>query len=131
MLERKPGALAGSTPLQHWREQGRWPDSYDRLWENLIKRNGKLSGTREMVELLLLGRERGYGRLEQAVDAALQMGSSDPAAVRYLMMTDGGDRQASAPTRLEGGELGALAQYERPLPSVQNYDQLLRREVMQ
>src|SRR5712692_10938220 len=29
--------------------------------KNLIKRNGKLSGTREMVELLLLGRERGYG----------------------------------------------------------------------
>src|SRR5438128_2375330 len=64
VLERKPGALAGSTPLQQWREQGRWPDSYDRLWKNLIQRNGKLSGTREMVELLLLGRHpdfiRGY-----------------------------------------------------------------------
>jgi hypothetical protein len=27
VLERKPGALAGSSPLQQWRERGRWPDS--------------------------------------------------------------------------------------------------------
>jgi hypothetical protein len=25
VLERKPGALAGSKPLQQWPEQGRWP----------------------------------------------------------------------------------------------------------
>lgn len=114
-------------------EQGRWPDSYDRLWENLIKRNGKLSGTREMVELLLLGRERGYRRLEQAVVAALQMGSSDVAAVRYLMMTNGGELagKGGAPIRLEASDLGALIQYERPLPSVQQYDRLLGWEVIQ
>ena len=33
VLERKPGALAGSTPLKQWRERGRWPGSFDRLWE--------------------------------------------------------------------------------------------------
>jgi len=133
VLERKPGALAGSTPLQQWREQGRWPNSYDQLWENLIKRNGKLTGTREMVELLQLGRERGYERLEQAVGTALQMGSSDSAAVRYLMMTDRGELAAkgSAPIRLEASDLGALIQYERPLPSVQEYDRLLGWEVIQ
>ncbi len=131
VLRRKPGALAGSTPLQQWREQGRWPECYDRLWGNLVKRQGKLSGTRDMVEVLLLGREGGYGRLEKAVGRTLEMGSSDPAAVRYLMMTDGGDRQVGAPTRLEASELGALVQYERPLPSVQNYDQLLKREAIQ
>jgi len=132
VLERKPGALAGSTPLRQWREQGRWPDSYDRLWENLIKRNGKLSGTREMVELLLLGRERGYERLEQAVGTALQMGSSDSAAVRYLIMTDRDELagKGDAPIRLEASDLGALIQYERPLPSVQEYDRLLGWEVI-
>ena len=25
VLERKPGALAGSKPLEQWRQQGRWP----------------------------------------------------------------------------------------------------------
>ena len=28
VLERKPGALAGSTPLAQWRAKGRWPASY-------------------------------------------------------------------------------------------------------
>ena len=35
VLERKPGALAGSPPLQQWRERGRWPESFDRLWQSL------------------------------------------------------------------------------------------------
>ena len=32
VLEKKPGALAGSSPLRQWRERGRWPESFDRLW---------------------------------------------------------------------------------------------------
>jgi transposase len=32
VLEHKPGALAGSKPLEQWRQLGRWPTSYDRLW---------------------------------------------------------------------------------------------------
>jgi hypothetical protein len=35
VLERKPGALAGSSPLKQWRERGRWPESFDRLWQSL------------------------------------------------------------------------------------------------
>lgn len=33
------------------------------------------------------------------------------------------------PPRLESSELGELVRYERPLPGVQNYDQLLSGEV--
>src|SRR5271157_2809885 len=32
VLQRKPGALAGSRPLQQCRERGHWPESFDRLW---------------------------------------------------------------------------------------------------
>src|SRR5208282_4914496 len=39
VLERKPGALAGSTPLAQWRERGRWPESFDRLWQSLRERH--------------------------------------------------------------------------------------------
>ena len=39
--ERKPGALAGSPPLAQWREQGRGPASYDRLWQALMRRQGR------------------------------------------------------------------------------------------
>jgi hypothetical protein len=35
VLERKPGALAGSTPLEQWRQRGRWPESFDQLWQSL------------------------------------------------------------------------------------------------
>ena len=52
VLERKPGALAGSRPLKQWRERGRWPESFDRLWQSLRERHGQQAGTREMIELL-------------------------------------------------------------------------------
>ena len=35
VLAKKPGALAGSRPLQQWREHGRWPEGFDRLWQGL------------------------------------------------------------------------------------------------
>ena len=35
VLEKKPGALAGSTPLGSGENAGRWPASFDRLWESL------------------------------------------------------------------------------------------------
>lgn len=124
VLERKPGALAGSTPLKQWREQGRWPQSYDRLWEILNRRQGKLKGTREMIELLLLGRQHGYQRLEQAVARALDLGCTDAAAVRHLMVTLSSPR-GQRPEKLPPQDLGALGSYERPQPEVNQYDQLL------
>jgi transposase len=32
VLEHKPGAFAGSKPLEPWRRAGRWPASYDQYW---------------------------------------------------------------------------------------------------
>jgi len=55
---------------------------------------------------------------------ALANGCGDVAAVRYLLTAE-----ASPPPPLESYELGGLARYERPLPGVQDYDQLLSREV--
>ena len=124
VLERKPGALAGSTALKQWRERGRWPAEYDRYWEVLIRRHGKQPGTRQMIELLGLGKKHGYGRLHEAVRTALATGCGDVAAVRYLLTAGN-----SAPRPLEPSELGELARYERPLSGVQNYDQLLSGEV--
>ncbi len=126
VLERKPGALVGSTPLKQWREQGRWPRSFDQLWASLQQRLGQPAGTRAMIELLLLGREHGYARLEQAITQALELGCTDAAAVRYLM-------QASSLVHrpVELIEPGALARYEQPLPVMAAYDQLLSGGVSQ
>lgn len=126
VLERKPGALAGSKPLEQWRKLGRWPSSYDRLWQELMVRQGKPNGTRQMIELLRLGREHGWGRLEQAVGQAVEMGCWDASAVKYLVTAEGLDRR-----QLERLEVGELSRYERPAPGVQDYDQLLTLGVIQ
>jgi hypothetical protein len=120
----KPGALAGSTALEQWRAQGRWPDSYDRFWTALMKRRGRQEGTREMVELLLLGREHSYAKLEAAIGLALELGCSDAEAVRHLLTAEP-QAVARKQVQLTASELGRLAVYERPQPVVQEYNQLL------
>lgn len=119
-LEHKPGALAGSTPLAQWRQKGRWPASYDRIWEQLMSRNGKQKGTRQMIELLRLGKTHGYEKLRQVVESALEMGSCDVSTVRYLMTAEHLDRACPEPI-----DVGSLSRYERPLPVMTDYDQLL------
>jgi len=120
VLERKPGALAGSTPLQQWRERGRWPESFDRLWQSLRERYGKQAGTREMIELLRLGPTHGWKALREAVERALALGCTDAAAVRHLLTAEA---WAHCPPMLP--ELGSLERYERPLPVLSDYDGLL------
>lgn len=124
VLERKPGALAGSKPLEQWRKQGRWPASYDQFWKRLMERKGKQAGTREMIELLLLGQNQGWKRLQAAVQRAIDLSCWDGAAVRYLLQAK--ERSSSPPEPLE---VGSLACYERPLPLLTPYDQLLGTEV--
>jgi transposase len=120
-LERKPGALAGSKPLEQWRQKGRWPASYDQIWEELMARNGRQNGTRRMIELLQLGKAHGYETLRQAVESALEMGSCDVSTVRYLMTSARQlDRVPPEPI-----EVGLLSCYEQPLPVMTDYDQLL------
>ncbi len=120
VLERKPGALAGSKPLAQWRAAGRWPESYDRLWEGLMDRRGRSKGTREMIELLGLGRTHGHERLRAAVEETLALGCTDGAVVRYLLTSGGTPRPSPIPL-----EVGRLAAFERPLPDVGDYDRLL------
>jgi hypothetical protein len=124
VLERKPGALAGSTPLEQWRRAGRWPENYDRLWAQLKDRDGRLVGTRKMIELLQLGRRQGWSRLEQAVEQALALGITDAAGVAHLMTSEL-VKQAARVEPIELGILGRLARYERPEPVVADYDRLL------
>jgi hypothetical protein len=124
VLERKPGALAGSTPLAQWRARGLWPAAFDTLWAQLITRHGRQDGTRQMIALLQLGRQHGMPRLTQAVDQALALGCTEEAAVRHLFFAD-----ALTHAVVEGMPVGALARYDRPAPSVSAYDQLLTEAV--
>ena len=120
VLERKPGALAGSKPLEQWRRLGRWPESYDRFWQAQIERHGRQAGTKAMIELLQLGRAHGAAALRRAIETALTLGCTDAGAVRHLVTARALDR-----TPAEAIDVGALARFERPLPTVGEYDQLL------
>jgi hypothetical protein len=84
---------------------------------------GKAAGTRALIGLLELGRQVGYGRLQAAVERALDLGLTDPAAVWHLA----GQPQAAPPPLSEAGR---WARYERPQPGVAEYDQLLSAGAM-
>ena len=120
VLYRKPGALAGSRPLEQQRRAGLWPVSFDQIWQSLVERHGKQSGTRQMIELLMLTRQHGHDRLRQAIEKALATGCTDPAAVRHLLHA--GELKH---TICEVIDVGLLERYERPLPVMNEYDRLL------
>ena len=121
VLERKPGAMSGSTPLQQWRQAGRWPACLDRIWEQLEARHGKSRGTREMITLVRAGLGDGWEELIAAVEEALRIGVTDAAAVLHILrMPDPQQRQRYAMALAE-----ELAEFERPMPSMDDYDLLL------
>jgi hypothetical protein len=123
VLDKKPGALPGARPLAQWRAQGLWPESFDRLWALWQERLGKHAGTRAMVDLLLLTRVHGWSAVQRAVDEALTLGCTDASAVNCLLAPS---ESATAPANLSPEELGGLSRYDRPLPALSEYDQLLR-----
>ena len=121
VLERKPGAMAGSTPLAQWREAGRWPDCLDRIWRRLEQRHGKGVGTREMIGLVREGFALGWPRLIAAVEEALRLDVSDGAAVLHILhMPDAEQRRRYAIALAE-----ELREFERPMPTMAEYDLLL------
>jgi transposase len=120
ILRKKPGALAGSTPLAQWRQAGRWPECFDHLWQALNTRHGRQEGTRQMIELLSLGTGEGWDRLRAAVEQALSLGCQDVAAIRHLLVAGRLVKPSVASI-----EIGELARYERPQPVLTDYDQLL------
>jgi transposase len=123
VLSHKPGALAGSSALEQWRAQGKWPASFDRLWAELKKRRGKQEGTRAMVDLLLWGSTHSYEALRAAIDKTVAIGCMDVSAVVLMLNEDARRARPAA----EPVEIGNLSRYERPQPTLADYDQLLRK----
>ena len=120
MLGYKPGAFAGSKPLAQMRAAGRWPPCYDELWDRLQTRHGKQDGTRAMVAVVGLGREFGHDALRVAITTAVSLGACDVAAVRYLLTE--AELRKDKPAVIDVGD---LARYDRPLPTMAEYDTLL------
>ena len=121
VLERKPGAMANSTPLAQWRQAGRWPECLDRIWQKLEERHGRSGGTREMITLVRAGSASGWPRLIAAVEEALRLGAIDAAAVLHIMNMPDVEQRKKYAIALAA----ELAQFERPMPAMDEYDLLL------
>jgi transposase len=124
-LERKPGALAGSKPLEQWRAAGRWPDCLDRLWSKMIERHGKLVAAREMVGLVRTASAEGWPRMIAAVEQALQLGTCDGGTVLYIFR----EPDAAKRERHQLALAAELVRFERPMPDLEEYDALLTGSV--
>jgi transposase len=123
LLRQKPGALAASLALRQEREQGRWPECFDQLWQAIESKVGASEAARQMVDVLLLCREHGAGRVELAVRGALAAGAHDGRAVAVLA-----DRQQRPEPQALDGLPDRLAQHQRPEPQLGEYNELLERE---
>ena len=121
VLEHKPGALAHSKALVQYRISGLWPEhSFDAFSEKLMERQGRGEGTRAMIRLLQLIPVHGHRQNSAAaIEGALACGSGDPATVLHLLKPDLRSEHHAAPL------LGTGVGYERPLPRLDVYDQLL------
>ena len=86
---------------------------------------GSVHHHREMIALVRTGSASGWPRLIAAVEEALRLGVSDAAAVTHIMnMPDATQRKQHAIALAE-----ELAQFERPMPSMDDYDLLLTPSV--
>lgn len=120
----KPGAFAGSQPLQQWRAAGRWTVAHEQTWQGLQQRHGAQEGTRQMIELLQLGQRYGYDELTAALHQAQALGTTDAAVVSYLLTAA---THPATNTPLLPAEIWGSAHYTRPQPTLTQYDTLLTR----
>jgi transposase len=120
VLGRKPGALAGSTALARARAQGVFTATHDRFWTAARRQHGDGAGTRALIEVLLLHRQLPASHVLAGIDAALGVGSVDPALVAIEAR-----RLAEVPACPVVPITRALAAPERPTPTLAGYDVLL------
>jgi hypothetical protein len=145
ILKVKPGALAGSTALAQARSAGSFTTVHDAFWAAARTAHGDAAGTRALIEVLLLHRRMDHTTVLAGISAVLQAGSTSPDLVAIEARNAAGAGAQVHETSPEPGTgqdttadstgatvislpvRQALRPDPRPLPSVDIYDQLLKR----
>jgi transposase len=136
VVHRKPGALPGATALAQARAAGTFTPAHDAFWAAARKALGDSTGTRALIEVLLLHRHLAHADVLAGITAALSVGSVSADVVAVEGRKAAQDRGATlspagaAPRRepvvsLTERRLAGLPGDDRPLPSLAAYDDLL------
>ena len=81
ILQRKPGAMPGSTALAQARASGSFSATHERFWTEARRKLGDGAGTRALIGVVLLQRRLAPDVVVAAMEAALAIGSVDPEVV--------------------------------------------------
>jgi hypothetical protein len=136
---RKPGALPRATALAQARAAGVFTAEHEAFWSAARKQLGDADGTRALIEVLLLHRHLEHADVLTGITAALSVGSTSADVValeaRKVAAHRGQDSELAEASpgqkrvvSLTERRLAALPGDDRPLPTVHQYDQSLRRE---
>lgn len=117
VLDRRPGAMAGSIALSQARTSGSFTPTHERFWTAARRRLGDAGGTRALIDVLLLGRTMAPDALIAGMNASLSAGSCDPDVVAVEARRSG--RPVSSP-------ITAPEPLARQAPSLEGYDELLK-----
>ncbi|MBV8295963.1 MAG: IS21 family transposase [Acidimicrobiia bacterium] len=120
ILERKPGALPGSTALAQARSSGAFGATHERFWVEARHKLGDGAGTRALIGVLLLQRRMAAQVVIEAMSAALAIGSVNPDIVAIEARRIDA-RRPPAPVV----PIGTGARDIRPAPRLDGYDELL------
>jgi hypothetical protein len=118
VLKTKPGGLPGATALAQAKTRGVFTASHQAYWDAARRTRGDAGGTRALIGILLAHRSMPAAALIAAMDRAVGSGCLDPETVLIDARRD-----TTAPAPLAA--IGALARYDRPPPSLADYDDLL------
>jgi hypothetical protein len=118
VLKTKPGGLPGATALAQAKASRVFTPSHQAYWDAARQARGDTAGTRALIEILLAHRTMPAEALTAAMDRAVTSGSLDPQVV---LIDARRDTTRVAPVV----PIGALTRYDRPAPSLADYDTLL------
>ncbi|MDT7722678.1 MAG: hypothetical protein QOE94_3689 [Mycobacterium sp.] len=120
VLKTKPGGLPGATALAQAKARGAFTASHQAYWDAARRDRGDTAGTRALIEVLLAHRTMPATTLTGAMDRAVASGCLDP---QLVLIDARHDTTHVAPVI----PIGALTRYDRPTPTLADYDQLLNR----
>jgi transposase len=122
VLRLKPGAMLSATPLERARASGAFTPTHERFWGRARRRLGDAAGTKATIEVLLAHRLLPADAVIAGMHAALDVGVVDPAVVVIEARKHASNSTAAIVP------IGSLARFDRPPPTLADYDQLLEAQ---